>query len=453
MHFIDFQHGYKPVPTGGAALIGTGGNQYLVGANKPVDIADYPYDATIVGGHFDTGPNVYNAEDLKVDCCVLTHNSRFVVTGSASGPPQIWDMQSGEPFKLMDGYELGCNDLHLAYGDTLLVGQVVDELQTIETSTKMHRLQLWNFVTGQQIKMPLEILCSASCVSNGGEHIIADRSNGTFQSIIVWDLPGNQLAREIQYQPLNAQSHVSYINVSPDDRFVVAGFTNPVDDQAYFMTFDLSANVQGVVTPKYVIFDAKPEATEIINNSEVITGTRKGELIVWDMYTGQPLRTITINATLEGDTGVTSLPPHSGTVHCVTLSEDRSLLVTGAQDRLLRVWTLPDERLLHTLEGHADDVLSAVISCDNEIIVSGSWDGSIRVWLVKDASLMCWFSSNIEVLQVKLSRDKRAIVGLGERNGHRKLIMMQIVRNRTCVPAVYTPSGNHMSPSSPHNMA
>ena len=70
---------------------------------------------------------------------------------------------------------------------------------------------------------------------------------------------------------------------------------------------------------------------------------------------------------------------------------------------------------------------------------------------------MCIFTSNIEVLQVKLSRDKRAIVGLGERNGHRKLIMMQIVRSRTCAPAVYTRGGGlsptlgGLSPGSPQS--
>lgn len=72
---------------------------------------------------------------------------------------------------------------------------------------------------------------------------------------------------------------------------------------------------------------------------------------------------------------------------------------------------------------------------------------------MKDGSQMCIFTSNIEVLQVKLSRDKRAIVGIGERNGHRKLIMMQIVRSRTCAPAVYTRVGGGasggLSPASP----
>ncbi|VDD74833.1 unnamed protein product [Mesocestoides corti] len=443
------QGNFHPVPPGGASLFTTGGQSksgYVFGQDRHVDITDR-YDMTMMDQHMEGIPNVYTTDDLKVDCCVLTQNSRYVVTGSASGPPQVWDMQTGEPYKVMNGDELGCSDLHLAVNDTLLVGQVIEDFQSAET-TKMHRLQLWNFVTGEQLEMPAEILCSASCVSNAGEHIVAARATPQGQSILVWDLVGNQLTREIHYIPINSKARVSYINITPEDRFVVAGFNNPGTDQAYFMVFDLAAETSGVVQPKYITFDAKAEATEILNNDEAVTGTRKGELIVWNLLTKMPVRQFSINATLEGDTGITTFPPHDGIIHDVTLSEDRRFLVTASQDRRVRVWNMPEERLLHTLEGHADDVLSVVVSCDSEMVVSGSWDGSIRVWRIKDGSQMCWFTSNIEVLQVKLSRDKRAIVGLGERNGHRKLIMMQIIRNRTCAPAVYTRSPG-LSPSSP----
>ncbi|VEL41768.1 unnamed protein product [Protopolystoma xenopodis] len=78
-------------------------------------------------------------------------------------------------------------------------------------------------------------------------------------------------------------------------------------------------------------------------------------MVVWNLHTGRPVRQIQINATLEGGNPAL-LPPHTGVVHCIRLSSDGQYLVTGAQDQLVRVWTMPDERLLHTLEGHADDV-------------------------------------------------------------------------------------------------
>lgn len=48
---------------------------------------------TMMDQHLEAVPNVYTTDDLKVDCCVLTQNSRYVVTGNANGPPQVWDMQ------------------------------------------------------------------------------------------------------------------------------------------------------------------------------------------------------------------------------------------------------------------------------------------------------------------------------------------------------------------------
>ena len=33
------------------------------------------------------------SEEIKVDCCLVTGDGRFVVTGSSVGPPQVWDMR------------------------------------------------------------------------------------------------------------------------------------------------------------------------------------------------------------------------------------------------------------------------------------------------------------------------------------------------------------------------
>lgn len=75
--------------------------------------------------------------------------------------------------------------------------------------------------------------------------------------------------------------------------------------------------------------------------------------------------------------------------------------------------------------------MSVAISVDNELVVSGSYDGSIRVWKVpRSGAQLCWFTSNIEVFDVKLSANKEVLVALGERSEVRKLIMLKIVRNK-----------------------
>ena len=73
-------------------------------------------------------------------------------------------------------------------------------------------------------------------------------------------------------------------------------------------------------------------------------------------------------------------------------------------------------------------MLSLQFSLDQEILVSGSRDGSIRLWRVRDGSQMCWFTSNIAVLCARITDPKNALVALGDKQGRRKLILMQIVR-------------------------
>ncbi|KAA3681026.1 neurexin [Paragonimus westermani] len=379
------------------------------------------------------------------------------------------DIPSGEVFKIMEGQELGCTDLHLACDDTVLVTQVVDDLGggmdtlTDQNAMRIKRMQLWDFVSGRQLEMPMEVMCTSLCLTRKSEHVIVARSSHSGPSILVWNLPANQRDHEIFYDPINPvlRDNVTYLNISHDDRLVVAGCKN--EEQACYMVFDLAAHYPVPAQPRMVVFDAEVNATEILGPDTAVTGTRKGELLVWNLHTGEVVRQIQISATLEGG-NMTALAPHSGTVHCIQLSEDGRYLVTGAQDQLVRVWLMPEERLLHTLEGHADDVLSVAISKDSEIVVSGSWDGSIRVWRLRDGNQICWFSSNIEILQVKISNDKRSLVALGERNEHRKLITLRVLRNRVRTTTSLRPAGSRvnssmspptpgMSPGSPVMMA
>ncbi|KAF8561646.1 hypothetical protein P879_01399, partial [Paragonimus westermani] len=399
-----------------------------------------------------TDKNIYNIDGLKVDCVLITKNSRQFVTGSGMGPPKVWDAQSGEVFKIMEGQELGCTDLHLACDDTVLVTQVVDDLGggmdtlTDQNAMRIKRMQLWDFVSGRQLEMPMEVMCTSLCLTRKSEHVIVARSSHSGPSILVWNLPANQRDHEIFYDPINPvlRDNVTYLNISHDDRLVVAGCKN--EEQACYMVFDLAAHYPVPAQPRMVVFDAEVNATEILGPDTAVTGTRKGELLVWNLHTGEVVRQIQISATLEGG-NMTALAPHSGTVHCIQLSEDGRYLVTGAQDQLVRVWLMPEERLLHTLEGHADDVLSVAISKDSEIVVSGSWDGSIRVWRLRDGNQICWFSSNIEILQVKISNDKTSLVALGERNEHRKLITLRVLRNRVRTTTSLRPAGSRVNPS------
>ncbi len=67
---------------------------------------------------------------------------------------------------------------------------------------------------------------------------------------------------------------------------------------------------------------------------------------------------------------------HSGEVDGLAIAEGR--VVSGSEDKTVRVWNLASGECLHILQGHNDVVMAVAVAGGR--IVSGSWDQTVRVW-------------------------------------------------------------------------
>lgn len=74
------------------------------------------------------------------------------------------------------------------------------------------------------------------------------------------------------------------------------------------------------------------------------------------------------------------LKGHSDWLTLIALASD-TVLVSGSQDKTIKVWNTISGTCLQTLLGHSDIVKSVVVSQDDRQIVSGSQDGTVRLWL------------------------------------------------------------------------
>ena len=75
---------------------------------------------------------------------------------------------------------------------------------------------------------------------------------------------------------------------------------------------------------------------------------------------------------------------HTDRVNCVAFSPDGTQIVSGSDDKTIRVWNVETRAAVgEPLVGHTRAVRSVAFSPDGTQIVSGSYDNTIRVWNVE----------------------------------------------------------------------
>ncbi|KAG0706900.1 WD40-repeat-containing domain protein [Suillus ampliporus] len=95
----------------------------------------------------------------------------------------------------------------------------------------------------------------------------------------------------------------------------------------------------------------------------------EGAVILYNLSLGEKLTFI-----LDGDPGKPNL------ARTVCISPDGNFLVAGSEDKLIRIWSIANRTLVHTLEGHHGEIYALAFTPDNKILLSASGDCTIRIW-------------------------------------------------------------------------
>jgi WD40 repeat protein len=137
-------------------------------------------------------------------------------------------------------------------------------------------------------------------------------------------------------------------------------------------------------------------------------------LKVWDVETGQELRTLLKERKLSGIQILRELPTppgHSESVNGIAVSSDGRRAISASADRTLNVWDTQDKSPLHTLRGHSNVVNAVAMSRDGRRAISASEDRTLKVWdTEKDNELRTLEGHSAAVTGVAMSGDGRLTV-------------------------------------------
>jgi WD40 repeat protein len=115
----------------------------------------------------------------------------------------------------------------------------------------------------------------------------------------------------------------------------------------------------------------------------LISASADKDLILWDLNTGQPIRT------LKG---------HTDCVYAVSMTPDGKFAVSGSLDETCIVWDLQSGQSLIIFKGHADSVISVCIAPGDKYVISSTRDKSLIMWDRQTGDIIKNFNGHSEVI-------------------------------------------------------
>jgi WD40 repeat protein/Cdc6-like AAA superfamily ATPase len=137
------------------------------------------------------------------------------------------------------------------------------------------------------------------------------------------------------------------------------------------------------------------------DGNRVISGSQDKTLRIWDLESGRCINT------LEG---------HTDDVECVSITPDGDKAISGSRDKTLRVWDVENGKCLNILEGHTRSILCVNITADGSAAISGSQDSTLRLWDLENGQCIRIFEGHkAPVINVSITPDRRkAVSGSGD---------------------------------------
>ncbi len=286
---------------------------------------------------------------------VFSPDGKYALSGSLDNNVTVWDLESGSATRVLKTQMggPGVSALSMSPDGAYLI-----------TGTKGGgTVKQWNAKTLQEVRsLPghsFTEAIEAVAFSPDGRRMI---SGGSYQ-IKEWDVRTGKELANITHATFFDRNQPYAIAISPDRRraFVKGvGFVSLWDIEDGERIWVRGGNTGG---GEGGLFNHSAAFSQ--NGKYILSG--EGDILVLrDATSGKAVRTFTDEAT-------------TARIDAVAFSPDGRYALSGAADGNIRLWDIQTGEKLRTLTGHSDEVASLVFSSDGRYVLSGG-DASTRLW-------------------------------------------------------------------------
>lgn len=280
-----------------------------------------------------------------VYAAAISPDGRKVAFGGGDSSVRVWDISTGREVRKLDGHAGRVWAIAFAPDGRRLASAGFDTF-----------IRLWDLGTGREIRRFTghSDYVRGLAFSRDGRRLL---SSGDDRSVRLWNVETGQ---EIAAFP-GHEHFVWSVAFAPDGKHALSGSLDR--SVRYFALADSASLSQGLKLLGHA--DTVLGVACSPDGRRALSGSTDKTLKLWDLKTGQPLRTFT---------------GHTGYVHGIAISPDGRRALSASQDKTVRLWDVFTGKELRKLEGHGDMVWSVTFSRDGRIAASAGQDGTVYIW-------------------------------------------------------------------------
>jgi WD40 repeat protein len=306
-------------------------------------------------------------------------DGKRLLTASQDGLLRIWDVRSRQLLTAESG--------HTGYMEAFAFSP---DGKMLATANDDRTVRVWSTANLRNLYTIRGHGSQVQCVawSSDSKRLATGSSDRTVK---IWDV-----ARRDPILPDESVASYFATAFSSDNQLIALGSTR----DGYVKLWNLSTGLE------LASFDESGSAIRCAafsRDNELLATGVDHTVELWNVATGGFIRT------LRG---------HTGNVRSMDFSPDRKLMISGGEDRTLKLWDVSSGQELASLEADgADNHYRAIFSPDGKNIASACRDGSVNLWDVYTRSVIRRFIGHSDrVRAIAFSPDGRRLATGGSDN-------------------------------------